>query len=77
MADSKTPTVTADTDAYDPAETGRTLGKIRAEITQLNQDAKRRSPYFAKSQVEAVAKRDAALRVLREFADRLDAMKKE
>ncbi|MFS0729620.1 hypothetical protein ABC270_05990 [Curtobacterium sp. 1P10AnD] len=40
-------------------------------------DAGRTRPFYAASKEEAIAKRDAALKVLDELAQRIDALKKE
>ena len=40
-------------------------------------DAGRKRPFFARSKEEAVAKRDAAVKVLSEFTERIESLKKE
>ena len=40
-------------------------------------DSDRKSPFYARSRDEAIAKRKAAVKVLEEFADRIDLLKKE
>lgn len=65
------------TDSFDRKELTRTINRIKHEVGGLVDDANRRSPYYARSKEEATAKRDAALKVLTEFAERIDTLKKE
>lgn len=62
---------------FDRRDLTRTIARLKHEIGGLVDDANRTRPFYAKSKEEAVAKRDAALKVIGEFADRIDALKKE
>lgn len=62
---------------FDRRELSRVFSKLRHEVGGLVADAGRKRPFFARSKEEATAKRDAAVKVLTEFADRIDSLKKE
>lgn len=66
-----------DAAGFDRRELSRVFSKLRHEVGGLVDDAGRKRPFFARSKEEAIAKRDAAVKVLTEFADRIDALKKE
>lgn len=55
----------------------RVFARLKHEVGGLVDDSHRKTPFYAKSREEAAAKRDAAVRVLSEFADRIDQLKKE
>lgn len=63
--------------SFDRREVTRIFAKLRHEVSELVYDAGRKRPFFAKTSEEAVAKRDAALKVLDEFAERIDVLKKQ
>lgn len=67
----------AEAPTFDRRDLSRVFARIRHEMGGLVDDANRRSPFYAKSKAEAIAKRDAAVKVLDEFADRIDSLKKE
>jgi hypothetical protein len=52
------------------------FARLKHEVSGLVQDADRTRPFYAKSKEEAAAKRDAAVKVLTELADRIDVLKK-
>lgn len=62
---------------FDRTVVTRTFARLKHEVGGLVDDAGRTRPFYAKSKDEAVAKRDAALKVLDELAQRIDALKKE
>lgn len=62
---------------FDRTIVTRTFARLKHEVGGLVDDAGRSRPFYAKSKDEAVAKRDAALKVLEELAQRIDALKKE
>lgn len=76
-ADSTEATDPEGTTGFDRRELSRVFSKLRHEVGGLVDDAGRKRPFFARSKEEAIAKRDAAVKVLTEFADRIDALKKE
>ena len=55
----------------------RTFARLRHEVGGLVDDSYRTRPFYASSKEKAVAKRDAAIEVLNELADRIDRLKKE
>ncbi|OUE29484.1 hypothetical protein BFL35_14850 [Clavibacter michiganensis] len=63
-------------DLPDRSEVTRTLNILKLTISDLYNDARRRNPYFATNKQEAVAKLNAALKVLNEFSGQLDSIKK-
>lgn len=62
---------------FDRKDLSRLFARLRHEVSGLVDDANRRSPFYARSKDEAVAKRNAAIKVLEEFADRIDQLKKQ
>lgn len=64
-------------DEFDRKALSRLFSRLRHEVSGLVDDANRKSPFYARSKAEAVAKRDSAVKVLSEFADRIDRLKKE
>lgn len=62
---------------FDRKEVTRIFARLRHEVGALVDDAGRKAPFYARSKEEAAAKRDAAVRVLSEFADRIDVLKKD
>lgn len=73
-----TQTPAADTDQeFDRSEVTRMFARLKHEVGGLVQDASRSRPFYAKSKQEAVAKRDAAVKVLTELADRIEVLKKQ
>ena len=62
---------------FDRKELTRTINRLKHEVGGLVDDAGRLRPFYAKSKEEAAAKRDAAIKVLGELADRIDVLKKE
>lgn len=63
--------------AFDRTEITRMFARLKHEVGGLVQDADRYRPFYAKSKEEAVAKRDAAVKVLTELADRIDVLNKQ
>lgn len=72
---SQTPAPKAD--SFDRSSVTRTFARLKHEVGGLVDDAGRTRPFYAASKDEAVAKRDSALKVLDELAQRIDALKKE
>ena len=64
-------------EAFDRSEITRMFARLKHEVGGLVQDADRTRPFYAKSKEEAAAKRDAAVKVLTELADRIDTLKKQ
>ncbi len=64
-------------ESFDRSEITRMFARLKHEVSGLVDDAGRTRPFYAKSKEEAIAKRDAAIKVLNELADRIDALKKE
>ncbi|MGW9021121.1 hypothetical protein ACWGOE_06520 [Leucobacter chromiiresistens] len=62
---------------FDRKDLTRLFARLRHEVGGLVDDANRSRPFYAKSKDEAVAKRDAALKVISELADRIDVLKKQ
>lgn len=62
---------------FDHSEVTRMFARLKHEVGGLVQDAGRSRPFYAKSKQEAVAKRDAAVKVLTELADRIEVLKKQ
>lgn len=67
-------TPAAKSESFDREDLTRTFARLKHEVGGLVDDAQRLRPFYALSQDEAVAKRDAALKVVSEFADRIDAL---
>lgn len=65
------------TDEFDRKDLTRIFARLRHEVGGLVDDANRSRPFYARSKDEAVAKRNAAVKVLEEFADRIDVLKKQ
>lgn len=73
MADSKTATApVAEKNENPREEVSQTIRLIRFKLGQLAADAKRSRPFMSKSQDEAKARYDAALKTLNEVANFLD-----
>lgn len=66
---------TEEVDTFDRAEVSRLVSMMRHELSTLADDARRKRPLFSKSQKEARGRRDAAVKVLQEFADKLTSMR--
>lgn len=66
----------ATSDLLDRSEVTRTLNIVKHSVSELYNDARRKTPYFASSKKEAQAKLSAALKALEGFADSLDSIKK-
>lgn len=64
-------------ESFDRKDLTRLFSRLRHEVGGLVDDANRSRPFYAKSKDEAVAKRDAALKVIDELADRIDSLKKQ
>lgn len=64
-------------DDFDRKSITRTFARLRHEVCGLVDESFRSRPFYATSTEEAVAKRDAAIKVLNELADRIDLLKKE
>lgn len=62
---------------FDRKDLTRLFARLRHEVGGLVDDAQRTRPFYAKSKEEATAKRDAAIKVLNELADRIDVLKKQ
>lgn len=65
-----------DADNFDRKELSRVFSRLRHEVGGLVDDANRKNPFYARSKDEAIAKRNAAVRTLEDFADRIDSLKK-
>lgn len=72
----KNTTAATDVATIERTDVSRSIALVRHEITELFNDAKRSRPFFAGSKEEAEAKLSSALKVLGEFAQNLDAIKK-
>lgn len=78
MANATAPQTTAPkASEFDRKDLTRLFARLRHEVGGLVDDANRNRPFYAKSKEEAVAKRDAALKVIGELADRIDVLKKQ
>lgn len=78
MATTTAPQTTAPkAEAFDRTEITRMFARLKHEVGGLVDDAQRTRPFYAKSKEEATAKRDAAIKVLNELADRIDTLKKQ
>ncbi|NHU85895.1 hypothetical protein GWK18_09920 [Kocuria sp. JC486] len=66
---------TEEVDTFDRAEVSRLVSMMRHELSTLADDARRKRPLFSKSPKEARGRRDAAVKVLQEFADKLTSMR--
>lgn len=78
MANATAPQITAPkADEFDRKDITRMFARLKHEVGGLVDDANRTRPFYAKSKDEAVAKRNAAVKVLNELADRIDALKKQ
>lgn len=64
-------------EAFDRSEITRMFARLKHEVSGLVDDSNRSRPFYAKSKEEAVAKRNAAIKVLNELADRIDTLKKQ
>ncbi|MGX1792276.1 hypothetical protein ACWIDW_04960 [Microbacterium sp. NPDC055312] len=64
-------------DDFDRKDITRMFARLKHEVGGLVDDANRTRPFYAKSREEAVAKRNAAVKVLNELADRIDTLKKD
>lgn len=64
-------------DEFDRKEVTRMFARLKHEVGGLVDDADRSRPFYAKSKEEAIAKRDSAIKVLSELADRIDTLKKQ
>lgn len=73
---SQAPSTSTNVANLDRADVARSIARVRHEITELFNDAKRARPFFAGSKEEAEAKLSSALKVLSEFAENLDSIKK-
>jgi len=65
-----------DSTSFDRRELSRVFSKLRHEVGGLVDDAGRKRPFFARSREEATSNRDSAVKVLTEFADRIDNLKR-
>jgi hypothetical protein len=74
-ANTQTPAPKAE--SFDRSSVTRTFARLKHEVGGLVDDAGRTRPFYAASKEEAIAKRDAALKVLDELAQRIDTLKKE
>ncbi|GLJ62211.1 hypothetical protein GCM10017576_23410 [Microbacterium barkeri] len=78
MANATAPqTTAAKAGGFDRKDITRMFARLKHEVGGLVDDANRSRPFYAKSKEEAVAKRDAAIKVLNELADRIDVLKKD
>jgi len=69
-------TPATDASTIDRPAVTRTLNIVKHSVSELYNDARRKTPYFANSKEEAEAKLSAALKALEGFAENLDAIKK-
>lgn len=77
MANATTTPTASKAPEFDRKAVSRTFARLRHEVSGLVDDAGRTRPFYAASKEEAIAKRDAALKVINELADRIDLLKKE
>lgn len=73
----QTQPTTPKADSFDRKDVSRMFARLKHEVSGLVDDAGRSRPFYAKSKDEAIAKRDSAIKVLSELADRIDTLKKE
>ncbi|QIM15956.1 hypothetical protein G7067_05230 [Leucobacter insecticola] len=76
-SNTQTQTPAPKADDFDNKAVTRMFARLRHEVGGLVHDAGRANPFYAKSKTEAIAKRDAAIKVLEELADRIDVLKKQ
>ncbi|MGI6877158.1 hypothetical protein [Microbacterium sp. gxy059] len=74
---SNAPTAETPSDDFSRKDLVRVFARLKHEVGGLVDDSHRKSPFYARSRDEAIAKRKAAVKVLEEFADRIDMLKKE
>jgi len=71
----QTPVLKAD--EFDRSSVTRSFARLKHEVSELVNDAHRSRPFYAASKDEAVTKRDAALAVLTQMAEKIDSIKKD
>lgn len=74
---SNAPAAPTSSDDFSRKDLVRVFTRLKHEVGGLVDDSHRKTPFYAKSREEAIAKRKAAVKVLEEFADRIDMLKKE
>ncbi|PPF82984.1 hypothetical protein C5B96_08590 [Subtercola sp. Z020] len=62
---------------FDRSTVTRTFARLKHEVTELVNDASRSRSFYAASKEEAIAKRDAALALLSQAAEKIDTIKKD
>ncbi|WAC53231.1 hypothetical protein [Frigoribacterium sp. SL97] len=62
---------------FDRTSVTRSFARLKHEVSELVNDAHRSRPFYAASKEEAVTKRDAALALLSQAAEKIDAIKKD
>jgi hypothetical protein len=78
MASTTAPQTPAPTvEAFDAKEVTRMIARLKHEVGGLVQDANRARPFYAPTKAEAATKRDAALAVLAQAAEKIDTIKKD
>ena len=74
---SQTQTPAPKAESFDRSSVTRTFARLKHEVSELVNDAGRARPFYAASKEEAVSKRDAALALLSQAAEKIDAIKKD
>ncbi|ROS77946.1 hypothetical protein EDF24_0715 [Curtobacterium sp. PhB130] len=62
---------------FDRKTITRSIARLRHEISGLVDDSYRSRPFYASSKEDAVAKRDAAIALLNQASEKIDAIKKD
>lgn len=73
----QTQTLAPKADEFDRSSVTRTFARLKHEVSELVNDAGRSRPFYAPSKEEAIAKRDAALALLSQAAEKIDTIKKD
>jgi hypothetical protein len=74
---SQTQTPAPKAESFDRSSVTRTFARLKHEVSELVNDASRSRPFYAASKEEAVTKRDAALALLSQVAEKIDTIKKD
>lgn len=73
----QSPTTAPKAESFDRSSVTRTFARLKHEVGGLVDDANRSRPFYAASKEEAATKRDAALALLSQAAEKIDAIKKD
>ena len=73
----QTQTPAPNAEIFDRSSVTRTFARLKHEVSELVNDAGRSRPFYAASKEEAVTKRDAALALLSQVAEKIDTIKKD